>query len=239
MIHEALLLCTYGKLRRMARSSCVRMDHYDIFIYSSSRTYFFTAPSSCVRICLHASSSSSVCAFSLLCSLPTSPSPSLFLLLRTGTRSGFCVLPSLLLPLPSSLKRGGGIQRFLSSTCCVVRSDEFSLHEFFFLGYCEFSDTKNYLGKSSSFFCCYSFPEAFRKLLVVRSFLITSLGIPTDLRFFFPGFFSVFVVVVVVVVVDFCVFSPLESDCVSECARLRIVCLCFWSLFFFPPPLAI
>jgi hypothetical protein len=26
---------------------------------------------------------------------------------------------------------------------------------------------------------------------------------------------------------------------VSECARLRIVCLCFWSLFFFPPPLAI
>lgn len=33
MIHEALLLCTYGKLRRMARSSCVRIDHCDIFIY--------------------------------------------------------------------------------------------------------------------------------------------------------------------------------------------------------------
>jgi hypothetical protein len=26
--------------------SCVRMDHCDIFVYSSSRTYFFTAPSS-------------------------------------------------------------------------------------------------------------------------------------------------------------------------------------------------
>jgi hypothetical protein len=53
----------------------------------------------------------------------------------------------LLLPFPSSLKRGGGLQRFLSSTCCVVRSDEFPLHEFFFLGYCEFSDTKNYSGE--------------------------------------------------------------------------------------------
>lgn len=40
---------------------CVRMDHCDILIYSFSRTYFFTAPSSCVRIFLHAYSSSSVC----------------------------------------------------------------------------------------------------------------------------------------------------------------------------------
>jgi hypothetical protein len=196
MIHEALLLCTYGKLRRIF-----------IHIFTS---YFFTARSllcaygslrhihilfftyvfiQCAFLFVYVFSFTRtlplVCVFSLLCSIPISPSPSPFLLLRTGTHSGVFVLPSLPLPLPSRLKRGGGLQRFLSSTCCVVRSDEFSLHEFFFLGYCEFSDTKNYLGKSSSCFCCYSFPEAFRKLLVVRFFLITSLGIPKDLRFFF------------------------------------------------------
>jgi hypothetical protein len=227
----------------------VRMASCDVYLYTPSRPYFFTAGSFLCAygslrhihilyftyVFLH-------CPF-LLCTY--FPSRVLFLrcvfsrffvLSRHRHRCfpffffaleltpDFLFYLRLLLPFPSSLKRGGGLQRFLSSTCCVVRSDEFPLHEFFFSDTVSFLIPRTTRGKSSSCFFCYSFPGAFRKLLVVRFFLITSLGILKDLRSFSRFFLCCCWFL--------CFFPP--QICLCETGRAPAHCLLVFLDFFSP-----